>query len=702
MAAPPEPYGPCPCGSGRKYKFCCRARDQARGRRQQPWAGPPAGPSAEIEREFDPARYEALNRRGSDLLEAWKPREAIPWFERAIEEFPGVAAPHNNLALARFLCGEVGRAIDVAENAVRCVDSDNLFTLAVLVQLYLFAGRDQEAAEIGTRVENLFPPDAGAAFKQCESLARLRRHEAVYACAAAALRASPPDPALFEFFAGAAAANLGRYDEARTRLRAASGQRDRGPRARRYLECLGRGVSAVSLEGGWPYLEPGDWVPGTMLASFRSDETVRRYPGMVALSVAFLDEFVAEGKEADAARIVESLGALGTPRALEVLRKIASGTYGPDKLRIAALAGLGRSGERPAPGGPPTWLGGKWRETETFGIELTAEAAYPVREDLRAPMEALLEALRAGRWADVEREARGILERDPGNLKAMQNLSAALHHQGREAEGEALLHAIIAADPSYLFAPATLASLRISRGRVEEAREILRNARISPRMHPEAYGAFLGAQFQLAVADGDAEAVANLARTFKNLGLDLEMHAGRAAEAVGVFAKLAEWGPRARTERWESRCRRILALDADLETCLGDRSREELADAARSLGVRTGGLRKARLLVELAAALRQPEAAARSARGLPAPAAEALRALFSAGGALPFDDFTRRFGPRSERGQPPGDPPAALDVLERRALVALGSVLGRATVLVPAEIRASLARALGPGPGYAG
>jgi len=21
---PPEPYSPCPCGSGKKYKFCCK------------------------------------------------------------------------------------------------------------------------------------------------------------------------------------------------------------------------------------------------------------------------------------------------------------------------------------------------------------------------------------------------------------------------------------------------------------------------------------------------------------------------------------------------------------------------------------------------------------------------------------------------------------------------------------------------------
>ncbi|GEM_PF-4325627 len=35
---PTDPYAPCHCGSGKKYKFCCMKTDREKGKTEQPHA----------------------------------------------------------------------------------------------------------------------------------------------------------------------------------------------------------------------------------------------------------------------------------------------------------------------------------------------------------------------------------------------------------------------------------------------------------------------------------------------------------------------------------------------------------------------------------------------------------------------------------------------------------------------------------------
>src|SRR6266545_7788126 len=104
MARPPEDtYGPCPCGSGQKYKFCCRERDREQRRailREVPSA---MGPDGEPVVFLDLEEGERLHARGLSLVERGRGREAIPILENAIEAAPVIPNPYNNLALAYCL-----------------------------------------------------------------------------------------------------------------------------------------------------------------------------------------------------------------------------------------------------------------------------------------------------------------------------------------------------------------------------------------------------------------------------------------------------------------------------------------------------------------------------------------------------------------------------------------------------------------------
>ncbi|HEU4339828.1 MAG TPA: SEC-C metal-binding domain-containing protein, partial [Planctomycetota bacterium] len=62
----PEPYLPCPCGSGEKYKFCCRDKHRAMKRE-----------AAFQSSEFNVARAQELHRQSLAFVEASRPAEAI-------------------------------------------------------------------------------------------------------------------------------------------------------------------------------------------------------------------------------------------------------------------------------------------------------------------------------------------------------------------------------------------------------------------------------------------------------------------------------------------------------------------------------------------------------------------------------------------------------------------------------------------------
>lgn len=87
MTTSPELYGPCPCGSGKKYKFCCRSKDKAAAEQRDKAEAPPllvrrSEPDIRMgfEDEDDgvpkfatPARREKLDAEAAKLLEFAQP-----------------------------------------------------------------------------------------------------------------------------------------------------------------------------------------------------------------------------------------------------------------------------------------------------------------------------------------------------------------------------------------------------------------------------------------------------------------------------------------------------------------------------------------------------------------------------------------------------------------------------------------------------
>jgi len=471
---------PCPCGSGRKYRLCCREKVRAQRREILSHAPSAVGPRGEKILLLDLEEGERLHEQGLSLVQRGRGREAIPVLERCIEKVPLIPNPHNNLALAHFHAGDPDRAIETAEHVVRVIDPGNTFARAILVHFYMVVGRTRDAERMGDGLRTSRPESVDAAVRVCEAL-----------------------PARIAFLRGTAAANLEDHALAGEYLRQAARDPAHRKRARKYLGLLERHCGPGTLQGDWPYFEALEWMPYTCLERLGTEPRLRSYPGVVFSLVGILNEAPARGE-----LTVRFLGEIASPQALEILRQVAFGTFGTDDLRFTALSVLRELGEIKKNERVRIWRSGEWTTVECTKVEITEEAATPVPAHVEKLAEEVVSTLHSGDHVRAELRGRALVARAPDYPAAHQNLAVALYAQGKTEEAEAHLRRAMEMDPQYLFAPAALARIRLQQHRIAEAREILRSTELPPRIHPDAYAVFLSAQKEVALAEGKTEAAA--------------------------------------------------------------------------------------------------------------------------------------------------------------------------------------------------
>jgi tetratricopeptide (TPR) repeat protein len=676
-------YAPCSCGSGKKYKFCCLPKHREERKHEKRvlprlWR-PELEP--ELEREiFDLDAGKEAHELGLKLLGRGELDAAAAQFRRAIEIVPLFPAPYNNLAMALFGMGHVEQAIQVVEHVDRNLDPANAFTLGCLVHFYLLVGRDEDARSALNRLVKQAPRDEFATLKKCEALARVRDHSRVLDTALSMPRAEELG-AEIAYFAGTALANLGRLDEAAPQLEAARSCPNYGERAACYLKLVRRREVPQSVDGDWPYLEPGTWVSNALLRRIEGGEDFRRWPGVVEVLVAFVNE-----EPIHAARFVKLLGSFGTSRSLDVLRKLAYGTFGTDESRAAAATEIEHAGASPAES--EVLVLGKWQKLRTIAV--SGEALSKLPDGVVEPMQELVAALRSDDLTRAEELGRQLLAQAPDCSAVCHNLAMALLGLGKRSEAEQLLERAIALDPSYLFAPAVLAQQRLLDGRIDEAREILRRVELpATPIHSDAYACFLQAQLFVATHEGDIQTVAYAIRMLREVAPDRLPKDRERADDVVRFAE-AYSSHRELLRQEEARLRRrVLPLSAGVIECLHHFDSERVKSIARSLQVEPTGSRSRRALVE--AILRTLGDAAEVRRivaTLAATAQSALAELVEAGGSLPYIEFTRKYGTddvRTTRSELEKEE-SVLRVLKAHGLVVEGTRNGIECVIVPAEV----------------
>jgi tetratricopeptide (TPR) repeat protein len=650
------PYEPCPCGSGRKYKFCCQDRDReaARDAAADPWLSAPPPDAADLACS-GMSKGERLNDRGLKLLQQRDFIAAERCFRASIEAAPLLPRGHNNLANTLFLQGKLADAIRVQEGALRGPAIPNPFGRAQLVHFYLVAGRDAEAEATMAQVLQSPPTDAFAMGRTCQSLALLGQHRQI---ADLLDRYPAPLDDLLHWYAGAAAANLGRADAALEHLQAVSPRGGVQSRARDLSRRLESGHGPGTLEGNWPYFECVEIIPRDLCERAMEQSESPGHPlypvlhtrAMVDVVVALLNTTRGED-DAEVAVLAD----IQHPRAAEVLQKIAEGTFGSDALRLAAMHRLVARGIWSRDETHTVWLGGRWTEAQALAHEMdcqTPSSAHLPPADLMPRYRQAVELGQRGRLKQAEKIWRELLAKAPDHPPFHLNLAVTLKQQGHGEEAEVHLRQAMALEPDYLFAPCTLAVFLCESGKTAEAQQLLDDVVAPEHIHPDALACYLAAQVQVAIAAGEYERAVGWMGMAEAATPD-HPNIRALAERLAPLSLLQDMTSKVkenRLARGAKRRQRVLPPDATLETCLEAYARSALAGMAKALqlGVRVSQMRKGELLAAVCAGLRQPDVCRAAVRGLGAQERAALRDVLEAGGRQDYAGVTRRHGTDAE------------------------------------------------------
>jgi tetratricopeptide (TPR) repeat protein len=292
--------------------------------------------------------------------------------------------------------------------------------------------------------------------------------------------------------------------------------------------------------------------------------------------------------------------------------------------------------------------------------------------------------LKAKRFQRVVTLGRALLEKAPRFPPLLHNLAMARIQLGDRDEGEALLRRAIEADPAYLFAPASLAQMKLQEGKLAEAREILNAVdQESGRLNPEGMAQFSLAKADLALREGRPSDAASLWDLAKEMHPEHPRLKGELKEVGMLLARgMARLEEQAR-KREEARMRRMLPEHPGMEEVFARRTVAELKTLARTLGLeKPRGPGKKELRAQILGRLAETDAVRASLGTLPESLRTPLRQLREAGGVMAFDVFTRTFEPLGGREQGLG----VFARLFRAGLVLPGTIDGKPSVALPVEL----------------
>ena len=210
------------------------------------------------------------------------------------------------------------------------------------------------------------------------------------------------------------------------------------------------------------------------------------------------------GDESASVNAVALLLHIGTPEAVEAVRTFAFGRLGPDDVRLFAILALRREGlfewNRPQ----LLWQDGRYQEMSAPRYEVTAgEATQPYAGAINKLMTKALERRAENDMEGAARLYRQVIAQDATIVEAEQQLGL-LALIGGDSEGaERHLAQALNLAPDSVLARTTLASLRLSQGRTNEARDLLVPLADRTGFSVSEFAAYVFTTAELMVADKD-------------------------------------------------------------------------------------------------------------------------------------------------------------------------------------------------------
>lgn len=481
------PYDPCPCGSGKKYKFCCYLKRDESPSSESAY---PRSQSARLHEEvadsllFEKPEDLRLFQKALRLMNNADFNAAIPIFRKVVSSSPKFYSPANNLALCFFATGRIDKAIEVQNESINQSPLPNPFGICNLATFYYIKGDLISSKRFLDMALETDMPSADSVTKACEVLSRFHLHMEIldFICSTE----FDEDPNVC-FYAGVAAANLGNMETALSELKRVPIGHHKASMAQRYLNCLRDRTKPHTVSGDWPYLVTYEICPPDIIlrnTEKEADEWMRR-PVMADVCEAMLNE--AAG---DVDPVIGILSGLKSPNATELLWRIVKGSYGPDQLRLEAVQVLEMNGEIGNNESVEILLDGEKREIAVAHTCLNPEFSFG--SDLPPEIEPLYtKAIKAMQrkkpnFAKAGEMFQDVLHKLPAFYPAKYNYAVSLIQRGLMDEAEPVVREIVQAHPEYLFARSTLIQILLTDGRVDEAEELISSLPEIEETHPDA------------------------------------------------------------------------------------------------------------------------------------------------------------------------------------------------------------------------
>ena len=518
-------YAECPCGSGKKFKFCCYPtiredlpHDPTRAdvteairRRSQ------VGRLVELTTrhgKIDLDRFHELLGRGLRHLHGGRYREAKRAFLQAKDEFGMLPTAYNNLALCALIQGELKEAEEWTQEVVKRFPTENPFGLAMCADIRYLKGDLVGSLDLIERAEQIAPPSVDQAARVCESMAHFKDHARIVRYAEKSGYADDP---VIAFFLGIAFANLGKGTEAARFLRIAV----RGMQpdyVKRVLDEVTAGKRPQTICGDWMYFTPESF---TLFAGLmkRVKNGDGQQADLSAEALAELVEVETNGGVVDVSQAIKLLATTVSKRSERMLDALRSDASRPKSVRRAAEKAYA---ERFAENDLGKHLRGM-PDGHIQNMIVTEDAAtHPPLDP--AYEESYFKAVRIcldpssgkSRLKEALRLLEDLYAKVPDNPAVANNYASALSRLGRLEEAITIIRECFAHHPEYVFGAANYLLNLILCGRMDEAKAMIENYHLPQRIHPDAYLSWCRVEMRYYKMVGDKERFQNV-----KAGMDL-------------------------------------------------------------------------------------------------------------------------------------------------------------------------------------
>lgn len=479
----------------------------------------------------------ALHEEIQSLMDQGRTSEARATAQKFLKRWPDFVPVLNNLTLVLTVEGAYDQAIATARRALE-IDPENVHARGNLIRVLMMTGQVEEARTEADRLALVEDVGEDQWLKLAEAFSFVGYDERVldvHERAEAARALGMPGGAYICHLAAVAAMNRG--DEQRARqLWERALKLDPGMHsARENLADLSRPVG--QRHAPWPF-ELRNWVSERVMENLLSGFTaaviagdedrlaravrrmLRQSPELKAVVPILLER----GDSAGRTLAVQIAAYSEDPTLLEALHRFALSQRGTDTLRQQAITAVQDAGLLKPGQTFDMWIDGEWTTVQAQGFELHEEplevAHAPEVEAWLAEARAALQARQPERAETLFKQA---LEVEPGSPGIRTYLAQALTLRRRFDEAEALLEAVMADSPDYMFATLGLAQVRIEQGRYSDARAMLLPLLSRTRYHVDEYVALGSLMIHLSLVERKKEDARRWAATLERVMPDHPM-----------------------------------------------------------------------------------------------------------------------------------------------------------------------------------